>query len=167
MGNLEFNLATGADLEEVYEVFVSAIKTMEEQGIHQWDSLYPDKEILEEDIEKQELYIGKIDGNIAAAYVLNGECDEAYSEGKWQYPEASFNVIHRLCIHPKFQNQKLGYKTLTYIEEQLIKLGIESIRLDTFTLNPYAVRLYEKLGYKKVGIVHWRKGAFYLMEKKL
>jgi ribosomal protein S18 acetylase RimI-like enzyme len=46
-------------------------------------------------------------------------------------------------------------------------MGIDTIRLDVFTLNPYALKMYEKSGYIKVGFAHWRKGEFYLMEKKV
>lgn len=167
MERLEFALAQKSHLEEVYDLFVSAIKKMDEQGIPQWDELYPNKPILDEDIQKQELYITKIDGEIAAVYVLNEESDEQYSNGKWQYPNATYKVIHRLCVHPKFQNQKLGYRTMIYIENQMLQQGIETIRLDTFTQNPFSIRLYERLGFKKVGMAHWRKGDFHLMEKKI
>lgn len=167
MERLEVTLGTKADLEEVYKVFTSAIKKMEEQGIPQWDEIYPSKEILEDDIEKQELYIGKLNGEIAVVYVLNEESDEQYRNGNWQYPESFYEVIHRLCVNPKFQNQKLGYRVMVHIEGQLLQKGVETIRLDTFTQNPFSIRLYEKLGYQKVGMAYWRKGEFYLMEKKI
>lgn len=53
------------------------------------------------------------------------------------------------------------------IEEILKTEGIQSIRLDTFSLNPYALKMYQTLGYQKVGEVKWRKGLFYLFEKQL
>jgi ribosomal protein S18 acetylase RimI-like enzyme len=53
------------------------------------------------------------------------------------------------------------------IEELLREKGVESIRLDAFSLNPVALGMYNRLGYKKVGEVIWRKGLFYLFEKKL
>lgn len=43
----------------------------------------------------------------------------------------------------------------------------ESVRLDVFSKNPYAIRLYENNSYEKRGNVCWRKGEFYLMEKKI
>lgn len=76
-------------------------------------------------------------------------------------------MIHRLCVNPKFQKRGIGTRTLQYIENQVKDQGIETIRLDVFTLNPYALRLYEKLGYNKVGYANWRKGRFQLMEKRL
>ena len=43
----------------------------------------------------------------------------------------------------------------------------EAIRLDSFINNPNACRLYLKNGYEKRGIVNFRKGQFWCMEKKL
>ena len=160
---------------------------MEKQGIHQWDEIYPDKAILEEDIAKNQMYIGKIDNEIAVCFVLSEECDEEYKNGKWQYPDAKFNVIHRLCVNPKFQNKGIATQTMIYIvcvnpkfqnkgiatqtmiyiEKTSKAQGYEVIRLDCFTKNPYSQKLYEKAGYSVVGYADWRKGRFELREKKL
>ncbi|NCC67273.1 MAG: GNAT family N-acetyltransferase [Clostridia bacterium] len=163
----EFRKAQSADLDRVFDMFTAVIAEMERNGIHQWDELYPDRQILAEDIEKNELTVGILDGEIACAYVVNSECDEEYENGEWKYPDTSFCVIHRLCVSPQFQNRGLGAKTVTHIETQLRKENVETIRLDAYTLNPYALRLYDRLGYVRVGTVEWRKGRFWLMEKKL
>ena len=39
--------------------------------------------------------------------------------------------------------------------------------IDSYSKNPYAVRLYDTLGYAVVGHADWRKGRFDLREKKL
>lgn len=164
---MEFRLAENNDLDRVFNIYSKAIEEMDKHNINQWDELYPDKEILQEDIDNKELYIGEIEGEIACAYVLNSECDEEYEKGRWQYKYASFNIIHRLCVNPKFQNKGIAGKTINHIEDLLKDKDIESIRLDVYSLNPFALRLYEKAGYKKVGNAYWRKGEFYLMEKKI
>ncbi|MEA4893662.1 MAG: GNAT family N-acetyltransferase [Oscillospiraceae bacterium] len=164
---LEFRRASGSELEEVFRVFGDAIAEMDRNGIPQWDELYPDRAILAEDISKNELFIGMIGGEIACVFVINSECDEEYKNGAWQYPGASFRVIHRLCVNPRFQNRGIGAQTMRHIEAELKKEGVESIRFDAFTRNPYALRLYDKLGYARVGYADWRKGRFLLMEKKL
>jgi ribosomal protein S18 acetylase RimI-like enzyme len=56
---------------------------------------------------------------------------------------------------------------MKYAEDTLRSEGIEAVRLDAFSQNPAALRLYEKRGYEKVGEVTFRKGRFYLFEKKL
>lgn len=53
------------------------------------------------------------------------------------------------------------------IENDLKRQGISAIRLDTFSGNPFALRLYAKMGYEMIGHVDWRKGRFLLMEKSL
>ena len=167
MIKLKFMLAQKEDLDNVLAMVTDAINEMNRNGIDQWDNIYPDRNILENDIIKKQLYIGVSGKNIVSAYVLNQECDEQYANGAWKYPDSTYYVIHRLCVNPMFQNKKIGTLTMMHIEDEVRKIGIDTIRLDAFTLNPYAIKLYEKLGYSKVGLAHWRKGKFYLMEKKL
>ncbi len=140
---------------------------MEEQGIHQWDQIYPDRQIIAEDISKNQMYIGIKNGTPVVCFVLNEEYDEEYKNGKWQWPEARFCVIHRLCVSPEFQNLGIASKTLKYIENICKSQGFDSIRLDCYTSNPYSRKLYDKNGYSIVGYADWRKGRFELREKKI
>ena len=165
--DLHFRLAEPFDLDKIFQVFESAIKNMISQNILQWDEIYPQKDDLREDILKKELYIGILDKEIASVYVLNDECDEQYKNGNWKYPDASYKIVHRLCVDPRFQNRGVGRETVKHIEEVVREMGIQSIRLDAFTENPFSLRMYKKAEYNIVGHADWRKGRFYLMEKKL
>lgn len=167
MREVKFDIAEEKHLDEVFSIVKAAIEEMNKQDIPQWDEIYPDKDILQDDIKKRQLYVGRINDEIACIYVLNNECDEEYANGNWEYPNATYNVIHRMCVNPKFQKQGIGPLTLSYIEENLKRNNIEAIRLDAFSLNPFALKMYYKQGYTKVGEVTWRKGEFFLMEKKL
>ena len=164
---MNYSKADINDLEEIYSLYQNAIITMEKDNIHQWDEIYPDKDILKEDITKNQMYIGKTDNKIAVCFVLSEECDEEYKNGCWKYPNSRFNVIHRLCVNPLFQNQGIAAKTLEYIENLSKSEGYDSIRLDCFTQNPYSKKLYDKAGYSITGYADWRKGRFELREKKL
>lgn len=164
---VEFSVAEEKELQEIINIFYDAIEEMNKHNILQWDEVYPDKNTIENDIRNKELYVGKINSEIACVYVLNGKCDEEYINGYWKYPNATYAVIHRMCVNPKFQNQGIGAVTLNHIEEKLKNEGVETIRLDAFSLNPFALKMYYKNGYVKVGEANWRKGKFYLMEKKL
>jgi len=73
----------------------------------------------------------------------------------------------RLCVSADSQNKGIGSKLLAHIEEQVKNMGYSSVRLDVFSENPYALKLYEKNGYEKRGHADWRKGRFFLMEKTL
>ncbi len=162
---INYRIAALKDLKEIHTMVQRAIETMNNQQIYQWDELYPDEEILREDIEKQQLYVGLVEETIAVIYVLNQECDEEYQTGKWKYAQKPFYVIHRLCVNPVFQNQGVAGRTMLHIEETLRVMGIAAIRLDVFSENPSALKLYDNFGFAKVGYVDWRKGRFYLMEK--
>lgn len=162
-----FVQAKESDLNTIFEMFQSAIMDMEEKGIFQWDELYPDRDILKEDIQKGQLYVGFMENEPVAAYVLNRECDGEYANGRWNYEGDSYIAIHRLCVNPKYQNHGIGTCTMKYIEECARKKGKESVRLDAFTENPIAKKLYEGLGYQIVGFANFRKGRFFLMEKGL
>jgi len=112
---ISFRKATENDLNSVYQVIVSAIAEMDRNNIHQWDELYPDREILSEDISKNELTLGILEKEIASIYVVNTEYNEEYKYGSWQYPNATFRVIHRLCVNPKFQNRGIGVLTMKHL----------------------------------------------------
>ena len=139
---MDFQKATKSDIEEIYSLIKKAIAVMDQNGILQWDEIYPTKEDFLNDIRAQNLYKGIIDGQIAVVYALNKCQDEAYFFADWTYRGEDFCVIHRLCVNPEFQNRGVAKNTLAHIEQQLREAGIKAIRLDVFTLNPYALRLY-------------------------
>ncbi|MCR5342411.1 MAG: GNAT family N-acetyltransferase [Butyrivibrio sp.] len=173
---MNYRLGRLEDVEEISRMVDSAKELMSSQGIEQWDEIYPAKEDFEDDIKKQTLYVAIDDGtsensdkltdsNLAAIYVISTESDDAYNNASWEYDNAC--IIHRLCVAPGQQNKGIGKKLLDKIEGQLVDMGFDSVRLDVFSENPFALRLYEKNGYEKRGHADWRKGRFYLMEKKI
>ena len=165
--DISYRNANNDDLDEVFQLVENAIQQMERDKIYQWDSIYPTKEDFYNDIKKNELYVGVINDKIVVVYSLSKECDEQYKNGEWQYIGDKYMVIHRLCVSPDFQKQGIAQTTLLHIEGDLKLLGMKAIRLDVFCENPYALKLYSNSGYSKVGIAHWRKGKFLLMEKLL
>ena len=164
---LKFRRAKNEDTEEIVQLYKNAIAKMDAQKINQWDEIYPDRATLEDDIKKNQMFVGKQNGKIAVCFVLNEECDEEYKKAKWICPDARFCILHRLCVNPELQNQGIAGKTMNHIEEFCRGQKYDSIRLDCFTQNPYSRRLYDKCGYTVTGYADWRKGRLELREKKL
>ena len=164
---MEFSIAHKTDLSELTSLYRAAIERMDEQGIHQWDEIYPSADVLFDDIKQGEMEIGLQDGSICVAFTLSERCDGEYSLGRWRYPKARCCVLHRLCVHPNAQGRGVAGAAMAHIEETLLQRGYETLRLDAFSQNPFALRLYEKRGYERVGEVMFRKGLFYFYEKKL
>ena len=164
---LIFREGTLNDLDAITTLIHEAVLNMEQQGIHQWDEIYPTTDDFKTDILSHTLYVGLINDQLAVVYTLSRDYDEAYNTGNWQKPNEDFYVIHRLCVNLHFQHQGIAKQTMSYIHKQTLSLGASSIRLDVFSKNPYALALYNTCGYKKVGDAYWRKGHFYLMETYL
>lgn len=165
--DIDFSLAKIEDIDEIILLFENAVDNMNRQSIFQWDEVYPNREVILADIESRTMYVGRNGEKIASVFVINQYCDDEYKDGKWHYRDLSYRIVHRLCVNPDFQNKGIGTYTMNYIEKLVKQMGIQTIRLDCFTKNPYAVNMYKKLGYCVVGYADWRKGRFYLMEKKL
>lgn len=155
------------DVDEIMSLIRSAVDTMEAQGIHQWDALYPTREDFEQDIQAGNLFTLRAAGRLIALYVISTDCDEQYDRAAWQYEKEGACVIHRLCVSPQVQHMGIGKKVLEEIERRLREGGYTSARLDVFTQNPYAMRLYERDGFAVRGYADWRMGRFALMEKDL
>ena len=164
---LEFRPATTGDLDALVSLYGAAAQDMFRQGVDQWDERYPDREILSEDAESGDMVLGFLDGALACAYVVNRECDPEYESGAWEHTEGNYCVLHRLCVNPELQGRGLARQAMAHMESQALEKGFDSVRLDVFSQNLHAQRLYEKLGYKRTGEVRFRKGIFYLMEKGL
>ena len=164
---LEFRRAGTDDLDALVALYGAATRDMREKGIDQWDEYYPDREILAEDVESGDMTLGLLDGQLACAYVVNREYDPEYELGAWEHTEGDFCVLHRLCVNPEMQGRGLARQAMARMEKNARDQGFDSVRLDVFSQNLHAQRLYERLGYRRTGEVRFRKGIFYLMEKKL
>lgn len=164
---LEFRRAGTDDLDALVALYGAAAQDMRGKGIDQWDEYYPDREILIEDVESGDMTLGLLDGQLACAYVVNREYEPEYELGAWEHTEGDFCVLHRLCVNPEMQGRGLARQAMARMEKNERDQGFDSVRLDVFSQNLHAQRLYERLGYRRTGEVRFRKGIFYLMEKKL
>ncbi len=162
-----FRPAAMEDYQEIRAMFQSAVHFMQSENIDQWDAVYPDDATLLNDIKNRQMYLLTQNNAIVCAVVLNEEQDAQYSTGDWSCKDIKIAVIHRLCVHPDFQNMGVGRDTMLRAERLLAQRGYAAIRLDTFAHNPKAIHLYARLGYRQAGTVRFRKGDFLLFEKLL
>ncbi|WP_034256723.1 GNAT family N-acetyltransferase [Adhaeribacter aquaticus] len=161
----EINLLLLEDIDEVMALIKEAVQEMDRQQIYQWDASYPDYLTLKTDIQTGTLYGLRIGGVLAGIIVLNQEQPEDYLAINWQHTQPL--IIHRVCVHPLFQRQGVAQQLLNFAEQYATAQRHKSIRLDAFVHNPFALRLYQKLGYQERGKVTFRKGPFYCFEKAL
>ena len=159
-------LARIEELDSVYSLVQEATRHMDNQGIPQWDDIYPSKAILNADIENQQMHVIEVEGRVAGLIVINEVQSPEYASVAWKHSGRAF-VVHRLTIHPGDQRHKLASYLMDFAEEKAVTENYDCIRLDAFTRNPAAFALYENRGYRKAGIVRFRKGEFFCFEKKI
>lgn len=165
--DIRYRQAELSDLDGIVSLAQQAVVRMVSQKIDQWDELYPIREDFEQDINRGQLIVGMLGREIAVIYTINRECEPEYESAEWKRPDKPYCILHRLCVNPLFQNRGIARQTMEYIEREAAAKGVQAIRLDVFSQNPHALKLYQNCGYMKVGIARWRKGLFYLMEKYL
>ena len=160
-----FEKAQDGDKDEVMQLLNAAKENMKENGLDQWDEIYPAISDVAKDIKEGTLTLVKQGGKLVAVYTLNKHQDAAYKFGNFKDNSDNFIVLHRLCVKPEYRGMGIAARTLRHIDEEALKEGFSSIRLDVFTKNPSAVKLYESAGYSYAGDAYFRKGKFLLMEK--
>ena len=163
----ELNIARECEYEEILAMYRDAGDDMRQRGIIQWDEIYPSCEMLKNDIKQRHMYIIRAEGEIVVAFVLNTVPNDEYGEVTWRYTNGKHGVLHRLCVSHKAQGCGWGVIAMLHVHRLARECDMESMRLDAFMENPAALRLYEKLGYEKAGVVYFREGPFAAYEKKL
>lgn len=151
----EMVLATLDDLDRILEIFDIAKQYMRDSGNpNQWNGAYPDRETLEKDIDKQQLYVYKQSGVIHAVFVLllDKEPTYAYIEGAGWLNEEPYGTIHRIAGDGQVKG--IFEKCMTFC-----KTKVQNIRIDTHHDNHTMQHLAEKYGFVKCGIIYLKNGS--------
>lgn len=160
-------IASINDKNEIMALIKAAIEEMNRSNIDQWDEIYPNTSIIENDLYSKVLYKYEDDGKIAAIITINEQGSPEYDEVKWSDTSGNYIVIHRLTVHPFYQGRGIAKTMIKFSEELALQNAKSSIRLDAFADNQYATNLYKRLEYVLKGTVRFRKGYFYCFEKLL
>lgn len=152
---MELRKACSADLDGV-EAIYDALLTLEEQGVGctNWQrGVYPTRGDAQAALDAGTLYVGVVDGTVAAAVILNHVQLPEYAAVDWTIPAEGEQalVIHTLVIHPQRAGRGLGQRCVAFAEELGRSLGCKAVRLDTYEGNLPAASLYRKLGYRYAG----------------
>ncbi|UMB59482.1 GNAT family N-acetyltransferase [Lutibacter sp. A80] len=162
--------ATQNDLEACYFITKSCAASMIENGIFQWNDIYPSLEVLDKDIALQQLWKLTENNTIIGIIVLTTIEDIEYKSVKW-LTENKYNLyVHRLAVDPIFQGKGYAQKLMCFAEDYALKKGFHSIRLDTFSQNARNQKFYKKRGYIKLEEIYFpnqSKFPFYCYEKIL
>jgi ribosomal protein S18 acetylase RimI-like enzyme len=164
---MEITKAVETDLDSLMELFDFVKEHLMQDEIYQWDSRYPNRNIVHEDIEKDYLYGIIQDSQYIGAIAINELQEAEYLTLNWDDTQGKSLCVHRLVVHPKNQGKGIGKKLLLFAEETAFNNGYSSIRLDAYSGNPIALSLYERNGYRRKGEIYFprRELPFICYEK--
>lgn len=126
-------------------------EAMRANGICQWDNVYPNLDVVETDARSGSLFVAREGDACVGAVALNDLQPEQYGSLPWRCTDGRVLVIHRLCVHPEWQQRGVGSRLMDFAEGFGRTHGFNSIRLDAYTGNPAAIALYVKRGYQRIG----------------
>lgn len=165
---VKIKLATHYDLDRVKEIAEACAKKMIENKIFQWNDKYPSREIFKEDIKNKSLYVSKINKEIVGCIMFSSFKDDVYESVNWITQDGYNLYVHRLAVHPIFQNKGIGRKMMDFAESFAKSNNYISIRLDTFSQNSRNNKFYKSRGYSRLDDVYFPKQSefpFHCYEK--
>jgi len=156
-----------SEIKDIMKMYKSCIKGMIRNGIDQWDSSYPNSEIITSDLLAGTYYVAEIKNEIIGGINIDQNQDKTYLSINWKDTSNSFLVVHRLAVKEEFWNKKIGKHLMLFTEKLAKTRGLKSIRLDTYSGNPKAMNFYKRLGYSELGSINLKpnKNEYYCFEK--
>ncbi|RAP53051.1 MAG: hypothetical protein BZ138_01905 [Methanosphaera sp. rholeuAM270] len=151
---------TKANITEISDV-ITHYKTVIEQ-IKDYDftpgwefGIHPTEEHIKKAIESGELYIVRIDSEIAGSLIIDNNSLEANDKIDWTYDltDEETYFIHLVAVNQDYRNRGIAKRMLSYADELAKRNSIKSIRLCLNKTNSNIEGLYLKAGFEYMGTV--------------
>jgi GNAT superfamily N-acetyltransferase len=168
MMNYHFRKAEISEASQIWAILQQAIVRRKEDGSNQWQDGYPNPEVVQKDIEKEQGYV-LAEGKTIIGYcaiLINDEPEYEKIEGKWLTND-DFVVFHRIAISEKYLGKGFAKIMMEYIEDFALKNNIFSVKADTNYDNIAMLKIFEKTGYTFCGEVYFRGSPRKAYEKVL
>ncbi|NDO47704.1 GNAT family N-acetyltransferase [Clostridium sp. MD294] len=142
------------DIEIAMNMIDDGKKYLRQQGIDQWQTGYPDIEIVKEDIMCNRGYFVTDGVNELAYMCVDFEGEPAYKniKGQWKSNE-DYAVIHRLVASKQKVGKGLSDIIIQLVEKLCKQKGINSIKVDTDNKNKIMQHVLQKNGFVYCGTV--------------
>ncbi|MBR3295136.1 MAG: GNAT family N-acetyltransferase [Clostridia bacterium] len=152
---MQFEKATADDLEDICSIIKDAAGYLKLQGVDQWQSDYPSKEKISEDIRSSHGYVLRDGGEVVGySALIRGE-DPAYPgiEGGWITDSHDYLTVHRVALSSHYRGRGYGNILFSYYKGHALSEGLTSIRIDTHKDNLIMQKLILHNGFRYCGIV--------------
>ncbi|WP_292946697.1 MULTISPECIES: GNAT family N-acetyltransferase [unclassified Mucilaginibacter] len=151
------------------QLIKEVVPLMRASGNLQWDDVYPNPQVFEQDIKDGQLWVAELDNQIAGVTATTTEQYPEYAQAGMDINEEAI-VTHRLAVSPRFQGRGIARALMQQAEEVAQQRGIPLLRVDTNSQNHATQKLFPKMGYEYKGEItlQFRPGLkFVCFEKRL
>lgn len=158
-----FRGANRFELDQIMEVYARARALMAQNGNPtQWGDNYPSRQLIEEDILSNRLFVCVINGELEAVFAFILGEDPTYKkieDGQW-LANGPYGTLHRLA--------SAGHRP--GVARMVIEWCLEhceSLRADTHADNKIMQHVLESNGFTRCGIIHVADGSPRIAYQKL
>lgn len=148
---LKVRQAVPADMAAVLALYDGVIDLFQAQtGNLGWRrGVYPTQADFHRAIQAGTLYLGELEGQLAAGMILTQGTDKTYGEPPWRVdaPDEKTAVIHTLGVSPAFSGRGLALQMIEGAAALAREKGWKALRLDVLEDNVPAQRLYRRAGF--------------------
>lgn len=164
-------LTNSQDVPAIMSIIKNAQNYLKKLGIDQWQDGYPNEEQILLDIRNEDSYvISNNKSEIMGTVVFTTSPESTYDsiEGAWKTkPDSKYGVIHRLAVSDEYRGLGIAKFVFDRCEDELVKMNILSMRIDTHRDNKGMQKLITSLGYKYCGVIILNSGAERLAFEKV
>ena len=156
-----FNVVVG-EVDNSIDILREVAQWCADNKMNMWNISDLTKERLLNGVNVENFCVGKIGDDNASSMIL-----QWYDPLFWPEAESGeAGYIHKLCVRRKFSGMGLSAKMVEFAVNECKKRRIRYLRLDTSWNKMPLCKLYENLGFIKVGkkILGDREYALYEME---
>jgi len=160
VNHMIFRKSNAQDIDKMMDIVNDAKSLLKSQNINQWQSGYPNRLLLEQDIRDGIGYVLCDGGDIVGMCAITFGADESYYkiDGHWKTNNSNYAVVHRMAVASNKHNQGLGVKIYQEAEKLAIKQNVQSIRADTHQDNIAMQKTMKKSGFEPCGIIYIKGG---------
>ena len=160
-----FRLASINEVDYINSMFDAVKAKGRIDGTSDWDEDYPNIDIIAEDIKNKGLYVLEDQDKIIASISIVEDEPEEIRDLGWERVKSCFLV--RLCVAPEYQGKGIGEQMMKSISIIAKEKGYKATHHLAANVNKAANRLYKRMGYRDLGLIHAYGTDFIAYEKLL
>lgn len=152
---MQIRKAVMDDMERLMQLMEAAREIMQGNGNPtQWADGYPQREVVERDIEQNHCYVCVDNGVVVGTFVFMQGPEPAYhqiEDGAWIDDRRPYYVVHRVASTPESRGVFAAMMEFCWTHSH-------NIRIDTHRNNHIMRHCFQRHGFAYCGIVRVRNG---------